>query len=120
MAEYTRQRIADSAGTFVPLVQGTFTNVVFCWVPPALRPLPVTDSGALDISLLPEGALAELHGHPPLIKARMQAEGSGMIGFQPVHGLNSFRMICMNPTLQAADVDALLAAIDSAGLATRS
>ncbi len=45
----------------------------------------------------------------------MQAEGTGMIGFQPVHGMNTFRMICMNTTLQSTDIDALLDAIDAYG-----
>ena len=46
----------------------------------------------------------------------MQAAGTGMIGFQPVHALNTFRMICMSPTLQPPDVDALVEAIDTSGL----
>lgn len=110
MAEFTRARIAASGGAFVPIVSGTFTNVVFAWVPRHLRPLHFTTPDDLDAD-----TMAELNGYPPLIKARMQAAGTGMIGFQPVRGINSFRMICMNPTLQASDVDALLKAIDMAG-----
>ena len=45
----------------------------------------------------------------------IQADGSGMIGYQPIHGLNTFRMIAMNTSLQTTDVDALLDAISSGG-----
>lgn len=111
MAEHTRSRIAASDGAFVSVVSGDFTNVVFAWVPPHLRPLVLDNPGGL-----PAEVHAELHGCPPRIKARMQADGSGMIGYQPVHGLNTFRMICMSTTLQASDIDALLNAINAAGL----
>ena len=111
MAEFTRDRIAASGGAFVPVVSGSFTNVVFVWVPPHLRPLDFATPDDLHADVL-----AELNGYAPLIKARMQAAGTGMIGFQPVHGINSFRMICMSPTLQPSDVDALLEAIDTAGI----
>jgi glutamate decarboxylase len=110
MAEHTRQRIAESDGAFVPVVSGNFTNVVFAWVPPELRPLSSTYPPDLDASVR-----TILHSLPPRIKARMQAEGTGMIGFQPIHGLNTFRMICMSATLQPADVDAILSVIDSYG-----
>ncbi len=121
MADHTRARIASSEGALVPVVSGTFTNVVFAWVPPHLRPLALTMAHdvavpELDVSALDATIRAELHAYPPLIKARMQAAGTGMIGFQPVHGLNTFRMICMSPTLQPSDVDALLEAIDTSGL----
>ena len=112
MGAYTRRRIGASEGAFSPVVSGSFTNEVFAWVPPHLRPLGVADPAALDPAVRDE-----LHAYPPVIKARMQAEGTGMIGYQPVHGLNAFRMICMSPTLQPDDVDALLAAIDQAGMA---
>ena len=36
----------------------------------------------------------------------MQAEGSALIGYQPVHGINCFRLIFMNPACD--DVDILL------------
>ena len=112
MGDHTRARIAASNGVFTPLVSGDFTNVVFAWVPPHLRPLTLDDP-----STLPEEVHAEMHANPPRIKARMQADGSGMIGYQPIHGLNTFRMICMSTTLQKADIDALLDAIDTAGMA---
>ncbi|GJM37492.1 MAG: hypothetical protein DHS20C19_08590 [Acidimicrobiales bacterium] len=110
MAEHTRRRLAGSGGAFVPMVSGDFTNVVFAWVPPHLRPLTLDAPDEI-----PNHVRRELHQLAPRIKARMQADGSGMIGYQPVHGLNTFRMICMSPMLQAADVDAILAAIDAAG-----
>jgi len=113
MADHTRARIAASGGAFVPVVSGDFTNVVFAWVPPHLRPIRLDAPQAL-----PTAVHAELHACAPRIKARMQADGSGMIGYQPVHGLNTFRMICMSATLQTTDVDALLDAIDAAGTET--
>ena len=115
MADQTRARIAASDGAFVPLVSGTFTNVVFAWVPPHLRPLLLDASHQLDVGALDVDSRSELHSLPPTIKARMQTAGTGMIGFQPVHGLNTFRMICMSPTLQPSDVDALLDTIDNEG-----
>jgi glutamate decarboxylase len=114
MADHTRARVSESDGAFVLVVSGSFTNVVFAWVPPHLRPLVATDH-ELDPGALDAAVQSELHGVPVAVKARMQAEGTGMIGFQPVHGLNTFRMICMSPTLQPDDVDALLDAIDAAG-----
>ena len=41
-------------------------------------------------------------------KAAMQAEGSALIGYQPVHGINCFRLIFMNPAVTHDDVDILL------------
>ncbi|MFT5202597.1 MAG: glutamate decarboxylase [Candidatus Aldehydirespiratoraceae bacterium] len=114
MADHTRARITESEGAFVPVVSGSFTNVVFAWVPPHLRGLVLTDH-QLDPDTLDIAVRTELHGVPAAVKARMQEEGTGMIGFQPVHGLNTFRMICMSPSLQPADVDALLETIDAAG-----
>ncbi|WP_395156686.1 pyridoxal phosphate-dependent decarboxylase family protein [Ilumatobacter sp.] len=108
MADYTRQHIAESDGAFVPVVSGSFTNVVFAWVPPELRPLGSIDN-------LGDGVRNRLHGLPPKIKAQMQSHGTGMIGFQPIHGINTFRMICMSTTLQPDDIDALLDAIDRYG-----
>lgn len=110
IADYTRQRIAASDGAFVSIVSGSFTNVVFAWVPPELRPLAALHPADLD-----DQVRIRLHHLPPQIKARMQAEGTGMIGFQPVHGMNTFRMICMSTTLQTTDIDALLDAIDQYG-----
>ncbi len=110
MAEHTRRCIGESDGAFVPIVSGSFTNVVFAWIPPDLRPL-----GAVHPTDLEDSVRRRLHQLPPEIKARMQADGTGMIGFQPVHGMNTFRMICMSTTLQTTDVEALLDAIDRYG-----
>jgi len=105
MADCTRSRIAASDGEFVE-VAGTFTNVVFVWVPPELRPLASLDD-----------AHDELHALAPKIKARMQSEGTAMIGFQPVGGLNTFRLLFMNPAVTESDVDALLDRVAEYGLA---
>jgi hypothetical protein len=81
--------------------------VVFLWVPPELRPL--------DLATVTEDDRLRLHELAPLIKAKMQAAGTAMLGFQPVHGLNTFRILFMNPEVSAADVDAVFALIDQYG-----
>jgi len=113
MADYTRARIAASGGEFTP-VSGTFTNVVFGWVPPGLRPLSLLPSA---IGTLNPEVHAELHSLAPKIKARMQAEGTAMVGFQPIEGLNTFRLLFMNSSVAATDVDAMLARIAEYGAA---
>ena len=112
MADHARRRIADSAGAFAPVVAGSFTNVVFAWVPPDLRPLRLDRTSIAALSLEVRGRLDVL---PPRIKARMQAEGTAMIGFQPIEGLNTFRIIVMNPDVTEADIDAILARVDEYG-----
>ena len=104
MAEHARRRIATSDGEFAP-VAGTFTNVVFGWIPPRHRPLVLSPAA---IRELPAEVHAELHGLAPKIKARMQVEGTAMVGFQPIEGLNTFRLLFMNPAVVEVDVDALL------------
>ncbi len=112
MADRVRSRIGQSGGEFVE-VAGTFTNVVFGWIPPALRPLPLDPAS---IRRLPPHITGQLHALAPKIKARMQAEGTAMMGFQPIEGLNTFRVLFMNPTVTAADVDALLDRVAEYGL----
>ncbi|MGB5953503.1 MAG: pyridoxal-dependent decarboxylase [Ornithinimicrobium sp.] len=111
MAEHARARIDASEGEFAP-VTGTFTNVVFGWVPPHMRPRALALE---DIAALEPDTHAELHALAPRIKARMQTEGSAMVGFQPVAGLNTFRLIFMNPSVTTSDVDALLDLISEYG-----
>ncbi len=113
MAAYARQRIMQSDGEFAP-VTGTFTNVVFAWIPPHLRPISLSPDSIR--SLAPE-VRSELHNLAPQIKAMMQAEGTAMMGFQPVHGLNTFRLLFMNPAVTKADVDAMLARVSEYGRA---
>jgi glutamate/tyrosine decarboxylase-like PLP-dependent enzyme len=111
MADHTRARIEASNGAFVP-VTGTFTNVVFVWVPSDLRPFAVPEDG---LSTLPSDIHERLHGLPPKIKATMQSKGTAMVGFQPIDGLNTFRMLFMNPIVTTTDVDAILDRIDEYG-----
>jgi len=111
LADHTRKRIAESDGAFVP-VSGVFTNVVFAWVPPELRPLDLSPS---TMDQLAPGTHAQLHRLPPKIKAQMQAEGTAMVGFQPIQGLNTFRMLFMNRAVATEDVDAILDHIDLYG-----
>lgn len=111
MADHARARIAASRGEFAP-VAGTFTNVVFGWIPPNMRPLSLAPDS---IRALEPPLHAELHALAPKIKARMQAEGTAMIGFQPLQGLNTFRLLFMNPAVTASDVDALLDRVSEYG-----
>jgi glutamate/tyrosine decarboxylase-like PLP-dependent enzyme len=99
MADHARLRIEQSGGEFAPLVTGDFTNVVFVWVPPELRPL--------NLDSLDQYQRDRLHQLPPRVKARMQAEGTAMVGFQPIRQINSFRMLFMNPSVTTSDVDAI-------------
>ena len=82
------------------IVAGDFTNVCLTWVPPELRPF--------DLASLEPAQHAALHAVAPAAKAAMQAEGSALIGYQPVHGINCFRLIFMNPAVTHDDVDILL------------
>ncbi|MGB3763795.1 MAG: pyridoxal-dependent decarboxylase [Ornithinimicrobium sp.] len=111
MAEHARARIAASKGEFMP-VAGTFTNVVFGWVPPTMRPQSLTPEA---IRALDPDVRAELHALAPKIKARMQIEGTAMVGFQPIDGLNTFRLLFMNPAVTTSDVDAMLDRISEYG-----
>ncbi len=114
MANHARDRISASDGEFVPLVSGRFTNVVFAWIPENDRPLEV---GLEPAKELDPALFDRLHALPAMIKAQMQAEGTTMVGFQPVTGLNAFRMLFMNPAVSASDVDAMLHLIAKYGQA---
>lgn len=111
MAEHARRRIGGSGGEFVG-VAGTFTNVVFGWIPPKLRPLSLSPAAIRALSPEVHG---QLHAVAPKIKARMQAEGTAMVGFQPIEGLNTFRLLFMNPAVTDVDVDALLDRVSEYG-----
>jgi len=111
MAEYAAKRIEQSDGEF-ERVAGSFTNVVFGWVPPKHRPLPLAPD---KIRELPPATHTELHQLAPKIKARMQAEGTAMVGFQPIEGLNTFRLLFMNPSVDESDVDAMLDRVSEYG-----
>ena len=113
MATHTRARIDASGGTFSTVVAGDFTNVVFAWVPPSLRPLDLSPELIGDLQPSTREAL---HILPPRIKAQMQAHGTAMVGFQPIAGLNTFRMLFMNPNVTTHDVDAILDLIDEYGM----
>jgi len=106
MADHARAHI-NGSDEFAMVVGGTFTNVVFVWVPPELRPV---DVGALD-----DSTRDRIHRMAPKIKARMQREGTAMVGFQPVQGINTFRLLFMNTNVTVQDVDAVLDVIAEYG-----
>lgn len=105
MANHARDQLAASDGAFVPLVSGEFTNVVFAWIPEEARPLDFTQTPP---AALPSALLNRLHALPPRVKAQMQLAGTAMIGFQPIDGLNAFRMLFMNPAVTSKDIDVML------------
>ena len=107
MADLARERIADSGGEFEIVVAGDFTNVVFVWKPPDLRGIPIDE--------LSTEQREQLHQTPAPIKARLQQTGAAMLGYQPVDGLNTFRLLFMNPAVEPGDIEATLAAIAQAG-----
>lgn len=107
MADHVRSSITRSDGAFAVLAPGSFTNVIFTWVPPELRPA----NGAFLAADLTEHDRNRLHGLAPRIKARMQHDGRALLGYQPVHGLNCFRYLFMSDTVSSADVDVTLADI---------
>ena len=99
LAEHTRSTLSarDDIGVLVP---GVFTNVCFLWVPPEHRPF--------DLSALSEPEHERLHALAARIKRRMQHAGTAMIGFQPVQGINAFRLLYMNPRVTTDDIDAVI------------
>ena len=115
MANHARKRVDDSDGEFATVVSGSFTNVVLGWVPPRLRPMELGPGSIAEMS--PE-VFEELHAIPPRVKAQMQANGTAMVGYQPIAGLNTFRLLFMNPAVSTSDVDALLDLISSYANAT--
>lgn len=104
VADHVRSRVAAGDGRFVPVVAGDFTNVCIVWLPPELRATPLDALDRTDRD--------RVHALAPRVKARMQDEGTALVGFQPVHGLNCFRLIFMNPRVSTDDADTLLALID--------
>ncbi len=104
LADHVRNRVEASDGRFAFVVRGDFTNTCVLWVPPELRPLRVE---ALD-----DSQRARLHALAPAVKARMQDDGTAMVGYQPVDGLNCFRLLFMNPAVTTTDADTLLSLID--------
>ena len=98
LADHARRRVAERDDVAF-IVAGDFTNVCLTWVPPELRPF--------DLASLEPAQHAALHAVAPAAKAAMQAEGSALIGYQPVHGINCFRLIFMNPAVTHDDVDIL-------------
>jgi glutamate/tyrosine decarboxylase-like PLP-dependent enzyme len=104
LADHVRTTVTTSDGRFAPLVAGDFTNVCVLWVPPELRPL--------DLATIDSGSRARLHALAPRVKARMQDAGTALIGVQPLHGLNCFRLLFMNPRVTTTDAQDLLDLID--------
>ena len=104
MAAHASARITGSGGEF-ERVTGNFTNVIFGWIPPDLRPLDLSTQSIQQLDVVTH---ERLHSLAPMIKACMQNAGTAMMGFQPVAGLNTFRLLFMNPEVQTTDIDAML------------
>ncbi len=110
LADHVRARIAQSDGQFVKMAPGSYVNVVFQWLPKELRSGPDWNP-----SQLSDDEREALHAVAPRIKARMQTEGTAMVGYQPTDGLNTFRLLFMNPAVTIDDVDETLRLIDDYG-----
>ncbi len=76
IADHVRSAIAESGDRFAPVVAGEFTNVCFLWVPPELRPI--------ELGTLAEEDHERVHALAPRVKARMQDDGTALMGYQPV------------------------------------
>jgi glutamate/tyrosine decarboxylase-like PLP-dependent enzyme len=106
-ADYLRERIAASS-SFVAAHPGGPCNVLFWWVPASLRPFALERADA--------AARARLHALAPAIKLGLRARGQVMLGFSPIDGgPNCFRMLFMNPDVERADIDLVLAEIEAVG-----
>lgn len=99
LADHVRARVAER-DDLTAIVAGDFVTSTLLWVPPEMRPL--------DVGSLSGEQHEALHAIAPAAKARMQADGSALIGYQPVHGINCFRLIFMNPDVSFDDADRML------------
>ncbi len=107
LADHVRSQIDNSDGAFATVAPGSFTNVVFVWIPPELRPF--------DRTALSDDQEKRLHAVAPRIKARMQLDGRALLGYQPVDDLNCFRFLFMNSAVDPSDIDATMADLDRYG-----
>lgn len=108
-ADYLRERI-DSTPGFVAAHPGGPCNVLFWWVPSAMRPFVLERADA--------STRARLHALTAAIKQGLRARGQVMLGFSPIDGApNCFRMLFMNPEVERADIDLVLAEIEAVGAA---
>ena len=98
LADHARLLVSDR-DDLAAVAAGDFTNVRHLGAP-ELRPF--------DLGTLTEEQHRALHAVAPAAKARMQADGSALVGYQPVAGLNCFRLIFMNPAVTIDDVGILL------------
>ena len=99
LANHVRVQI-EERDDFAAIVAGDFVTSTCLWVPPEIRPL--------DLAALATEQHATLHSIAPAAKALMQAQGAALIGYQPVNGINCFRLIFMNPDVSFDDADRLL------------
>lgn len=111
LAQHVEERVKASGGRFVlTLPRPACPNVCFWYVPTRLRPFAGPDGAS-------EAALAALGRVAPGIKARMQAAGDAMIGFQPLGRLpNFFRIVLSNVVgVSKEQLDGVLARIEAHG-----
>lgn len=109
-ADYLRERIADRDDQrFVAAHPGGPCNVLFWWVPPSSRPF--------ELARADPPARARLHALSAAIKPGLRARGRVILGFSPIDGgPNCFRMLFINPDVEPADIDLVLAEIDAVGM----
>lgn len=92
--------LIDASADLCPVGPSDFTTACVVWLPPEMA--------GRSLAELTERERADLHRVAPAAKAIMQREGTAMIGYQPVQGLNAFRLIFTNPEITPADVTDLV------------
>jgi hypothetical protein len=98
---------------FLLVAPPSVANLCFYQVPPSMV-LPAGSTLA-DVAAMDDSAplLARLAAVAPVVKDRMQRQGRGLVGFQPVNGyVNCWRMVCAGAKeeiLDEAGIDVLLA-----------
>lgn len=76
---------------FIQVAPTSFANLCFYLVPPSMRDELRSISDATELTEAQVNALAKV---APVVKDRMQRDGTGLIGFQPVLGYtNCWRMV---------------------------
>ncbi|MFO7563415.1 MAG: pyridoxal-dependent decarboxylase [Enhygromyxa sp.] len=107
-ADSLRERIVAARPQFGAAHPGGPCNVLFWWLPAALRPFALESADP--------ATRARLHALTAAIKADLRGRGAVMLGFSPIDGgPNCFRMLFMNPEVEREDIELLLDEIEAVG-----
>jgi glutamate decarboxylase len=104
LAKYLAQRIEERSN-FELIMEPEYTNVCFWYIPPSLEGMSDT-----------EERKEKLNKVAPVIKGRLMAAGTLMVGYQPLGSWpNFFRMVTTAPQGKESDMDYLLNEIERLG-----